>query len=189
MMPNPISNYARSLVFTTALAFAVPAFAVPVMDMRAEDLLAMAAEFRKELNLNANQATLWQQTENRTRTLLRERTSRRERMQLAVRPALEGKDVELRELVGGIDAETATAAAEEKQLRAWWLDVNDALNESQRKQVAQFLAEQMQRVAGGAPGGDRPERKGGDGARGGHKGGMGGPGGQGGAGGQGGPGR
>lgn len=188
-MPSSlISHYARGLLLTTALAFAVPAFAVPVMDMRADDLLAMAAEFRKELNLNANQVTLWQQTETRTRALLRERKSRRERIQQAVRPALDGKDVELRELAGGVDAETALSAAEEKQLRSWWLDVNDALDEAQRKRVALFLAEQLQRVEGG-PVGERPERKkeGPEGGgRGGQKGGMGGPGGMGG---QGGPGR
>jgi hypothetical protein len=186
MTSKLISKYARSLLLTTALAFAVPSFAVPVMDMRADDLLAMAAEFRKELNLNANQATLWQQTESRTRNLLRERKSRRERMQLAVRPALDGKQVELRDLVGGVDAETAASAAEEKQLRTWWLEVNDALDETQRTRVAVFLAEQMQRVEGGG-GGERPERKkeGGEGGGRGHKGGMGGPGGQGGQGGAG----
>lgn len=175
---------ARGLLLTSALAFllpAAPAFAVPVSEMRAEDLLAMAAEFRKELNLNANQATLWQQTENRTRALLRERTSRRERMQAALRPALDGKSVELRELVGGVDAEAAASAAEEKQLRAWWLDVNDALDETQRKQVAVFLAEQMQRVEGGQRGerGERPKEGGGP-PRGEHKGGRGGMGGMGG---------
>jgi hypothetical protein len=181
-----ISKFARSLLLTGALAFllpAAPALAVPVSEMRAEDLLAIAAEFRKELNLNPNQSTLWQQTENRSRALLRERQSRRERMQAALRPALDGKDVELRDLAGGLDAEAAASAAEEKQLRAWWLDVNDALDETQRKQVAVFLAEQMQRVDGGARGerGQRPKEGGGPGRsehRG--KGGMGGMGGAGG---------
>jgi hypothetical protein len=185
MTSNLISKYARSLLITTALAFSLPsapALAVPVMEMRAEDLLAMAAEFRKELNLNANQSTLWQQTESRTRTLLRERKSRRERMQAALRPALDGKDVELRELAGGVEAEAAASAAEEKQLRAWWLDVNDALDETQRKQVAVFLAEQMQRVEGAERGerGERPKEGGGAG-RGEHKGGKGGMGGMGGS--------
>ncbi|KQV79103.1 hypothetical protein ASD15_20805 [Massilia sp. Root351] len=169
-----ISTYARTLLLTSALAFllpAAPALAVPVSEMRAEDLLAMATEFRKELNLNPNQSTLWQQTENRTRALLRERQSRRERMQAALRPALDRKDVELRELAGGLDAEAAASAAEERQLRAWWLDVNDALDETQRKQAAVFLAEQMQRVAGGALGerGERP-KEGGAPGRGEHKG-------------------
>ncbi|SFU46453.1 hypothetical protein [Pseudoduganella namucuonensis] len=174
----------RGAAFLLALAGAgAPVFATPVMDMRAEDLLVMAADFRKELNLNANQGTLWQQTESRTRALLRERQSRRERMQAASRAALDGKEVELRELAGGVEAEAAASAAEERQLREWWLTVNDALNETQRKQVAVFLAEQMQRVPdGGGRGGERP-REGGEG-HGGRKGGAGGHGG-----GQGGPAR
>jgi hypothetical protein len=186
MTTFPLLNYARGLALALALAgAAAPVLAVPVMDMRAEDLLTMAADFRKELNLNANQLTLWQQTESRTRTLLRERQSRRERMQLAIRPALDNKDVELRELAGGVDAEDAASAAEDKQLREWWLGVNDALNETQRKQVAVFLAEQMQRVQGdGATGGERHKDAGDAAGRGGHhKGGMGGqamPGGRGG---------
>jgi hypothetical protein len=182
-----ISQYARGLLLTSALAFSLPSFAVPVMEMRAEDLLAMASDFRKELNLTTNQATLWQQTESRSKALLRERKSRRERMQAALRPALDGKDVELRDLAGGVEAEAAASAAEEKQLRAWWLDVNDALDETQRKHVAVFLAEQMQRVEGGGERGERPKEGGGEG-RGGHKGKGGMGGGMGGMGGQGGPG-
>lgn len=117
------------------------------MEMQAEDLLPMAAEFRKTLNLTPNQQTLWQQTEARTRTLLRERQSRRERLQAASKAGIEVRGVELRELVGAVDAETATSAAEEKQMREWWLNVNDALNETQRQQVAQLVSEQLQRIA------------------------------------------
>jgi hypothetical protein len=51
--------------------------------MRAEDYLPMAAELKKSLNLNANQQTLWSQTESRTRKLLAERKARRERLQAA----------------------------------------------------------------------------------------------------------
>lgn len=180
-------KHLRTAVLALMLAGSPAVFATPVMDMHAEDLLVMAADFRKELNLNANQQTLWQQTESRTRTLLRERQSRREKMQAASRAALDGKDVELRELVGGLDAETAATAAEEKQLREWWLVVNDALNETQRRQVAVFLAEQMQRMPG-REGGERPQRGGGEGhegkgrGKGGMGGGMGGPGGPGGMG-------
>lgn len=186
MIPSVMLKRLRGAAFLLALAGATaPVMATPVMEMRAEDLLVMAADFRKALNLNANQGTLWQQTESRTRALLRERQSRRERMQAAARAALDGKDVELRELAGGVEAEAAASAAEEKQLREWWLTVNDALNETQRKQVAVFLVEQMQRVPdGGGRGGERP-REGGEGhGRKGGAGGMGGPGG-----GQGGPGR
>lgn len=180
-------KHLRSAALALLLAAATPVFATPVMDMRAEDLLAMAADFRKELNLNANQQTLWQQTESRTRTLLRERQSRREKMQLASRTALDGQDVELRELAGALDMESAVTASEEQQLRAWWLVVNDALNETQRRQVALFIAEQMQRMPGReggerARGGDGPGHEGKGRGKGGMGGGMGGPGGQGGPG-------
>lgn len=174
---------ARAAALALMLAASATAFATPLMEMRAEDLLMMAADFRKELNLNANQQTLWQQTESRTRTVLRERQSRREKMQAAERAALEGKDVELRDLVGAIDAESAMTMAEEKQLREWWLTVNDALNETQRRQVAVFLTEQMQRVPGREGGGERPQQGNGETHQRGHgKGGMGGMGGQGGMG-------
>ena len=178
-----LMKHLRTALLALMLAGSTPVLATPVMDMHAEDLLVMAADFRKELNLNANQQTLWLQTESRTRTVLRERQSRREKMQAAARAALDGKDVELRDLAGALDGETAATAAEEKQLRAWWLVVNDALNETQRRQVAVFLAEQMQRMPG-REGGERPRGAEGQGheGRGRGKGGMGGMGGQGGPG-------
>lgn len=164
------------------LAFAAAAHATPVMDMRAEDLLLMAPALKESLKLNANQATLWAQTESRTRALLRERQSRRERLQAASKQALEAKDVELRELTGALDAEQAAASAEEKQLRELWLTVNDALDEDQRHTVAVFLGEQLSRVEGpmrpAAP--HRSEGEGRGEGRGGHRGGAGGPGGAGG---------
>ena len=141
------STRARQLGAALILsAAAIPALALPIMDMHLEDLLPMAPDFKKELNLNANQQTLWQQTENRSRQVMRERLSRRQKMQEAVANALTGKQVELRDLVGVVDAETATTAAEEKQMREWWLTVNDALSETQRQQVLQFLSEQLMRV-------------------------------------------
>ncbi|TWI62969.1 hypothetical protein IP91_03808 [Pseudoduganella lurida] len=166
-----------SAIVAFALLAAGPASALPVNEMRAQDLLMMAPALKDSLKLNANQATLWQQTESRTRTLLRERQSREERQQAAALQALQGKDVELREVTGALDAESALLLAEEKQLREWWLTVNDALDETQRRAVAVFLVEQMQRKAEGPGGGGAP-RSDGEG-RGGHRGG-GGPGGMGG---------
>ncbi|UGQ46245.1 hypothetical protein [Massilia endophytica] len=174
----------KKTAFVLALFAAFSAGATPLMEMRAEDLLPMAPDLKASLKLNANQSTLWAQTESRTRTLLRERQSRRERLQAASKQALEGKDVELRDLNGAMEAEQAATAAEEKQLREWWLTVNDALDESQRRAVAVFLVEQLQRVEGPMrPAAPRPE--GGEGRAGGHRGGHGGAGGMGG----GGPGR
>lgn len=145
---------ARAAWLVLAMAVA-PAFAVPVMDMRAEDLLPMAAEFRKSLNLNANQQTLWAQVESRSRALLRERKARRERVQEATRQGLLAQSVELRELQAGLEAEQAASAAEERQLREWWLGINDALDDRQRQAAAKFLLDQLLRMEedpGGGPG-------------------------------------
>ena len=160
------------LLGTTALT----ASAVPIAEMRLEDLLPMAPDFRMELTLNANQTTLWQQVEGKTRQLLRERKVRRERLQAAVTQGLQTPRLELRDLLAGLDTESTQSLAEEKQLREWWLSVNDALDEQQRQAVAQFIAGQMARVmdaaaphneSRGAPPGEHGGRKGGKGGMGG----------------------
>ena len=150
-MPWP--RLAAALALAAVLA---PAWSLPVMDMRAEDFLPMAAELKKSLALNANQQTLWLQTENKTRALLRERLARRERLQAAAKAGTEGANVELRDIAKAVDEETATSAAEEKQLREWWLTVNDALSESQRQAVVRLVAEQLLRVpdSGNRPAGE-----------------------------------
>jgi hypothetical protein len=143
---------ARALTLTLLASACVGALATPVADMKAADLLPMAAEFRKSLNLNANQQTLWQHVEGKSKTILRERQSRREHLQEALKKALAAPQVELRELSGALDAESDTSAREEKQLRQMWLEVNDALDENQRRQVASVLVEQLMRV----PDSDQP---------------------------------
>jgi hypothetical protein len=142
----------RLFALLLALGLAAPAFATPIMEMRAEDLLPMAPELRKSLNLNANQATLFTQVENKTRNILRERQSRRERLQQHTLTAMTQPKVDLRDFAPALDAESTVTAAEENQLRALWLDMNDALNENQRQAVLTFVLEQMQRVQdSGAP--------------------------------------
>jgi hypothetical protein len=178
---------ARRLTLAFLLAGAsVSSFAIPLADMRVEDLILMGPDFKTELALNANQATLWNQIDAKTRQLIRERTSRRDRLQAAVQKGLDAPNIELRDMVGALNAETDTSAAEQKQLREWWLTVNDALNETQRRAVATFFAEQILRVDGSGP--SPSERKPDDSGKkaGGHgRGGMGGMGGMGGAGGAG----
>ncbi|MEO7497505.1 MAG: hypothetical protein ABIT83_09720 [Massilia sp.] len=142
----------RALFAVTALcslcSVCLPAAATPLMEMRIENLLPMAPDFKTSLALTPNQQTLWQQVESRSRAIVRERQSRREHLQRAVATALEGKSVELRELSAPLDAELATTMAEEKQLRELWLGLNDALDEKQRQMVVTLLAEQMMKVNG-----------------------------------------
>lgn len=175
-----LSRSSSSVVrrLSVALAFSAvlsPALALPLMELKAEDYLPMAGELKKSLSLNANQQTLWAQTETKTRNLLRARKERRDRLQAATLAGAQTANVELRDLAKAVDEESTVSASEEKLLREWWLMVNDALSESQRQTVAQTLAEQLQRVpeSGGGP---RPERKeeGGE-----HRGGKGGRGGMG----------
>ena len=168
-----VRRLALALVLGTAAA---TASAVPIAEMRLQDLLPMAPDFKTELKLNPNQQILWQQVEGKTRQLLRERQSRRERLQAGVQKALAAPNVELRELLAGLDQEATLSLAEEKQVREWWLTVNDALDEHQRQAVAVFIAAQMARVMdGGAPHGESRPREGGEpgGRKNGGKGGMG----------------
>jgi hypothetical protein len=140
------TSFARTLLLSLALGVTAPSFALPLMDMRSEDLLAMAPDVVDALKLNANQQTLYRQVEGRTRAILRERRERREQLQQQAKALLDKPDVELRALGKLIDAEAATSAAEDRQLREAWLTLNDALDDGQRRKVATFVAEQMMRV-------------------------------------------
>lgn len=176
MSRQSLRRLAGALLFAGACG---ATYATPVMEMRAEDLVPMAAEFRTELKLTPNQSTLWQRVEGRSKAILRERQARRERLQASLKSRLDVPKVELRDLNGAIEAEQAATLEEDKQLRGMWLEVNDALDDSQRQQVATMIGEQLMRVAGAerreAP---RGEEKGGKrGGAGGKRGGMGGMGG------------
>src|SRR5438067_4169608 len=92
------ARFARACLFALAVGSAAPGFAVLLMDMRAEDLVPMAAQFRESLNLDANQQTLFNQVEGRSRTILRERLRRREALQEQAKAILARPDVELRDL-------------------------------------------------------------------------------------------
>ena len=178
-------RFARACLLAFAIGSAVPSFAVPLMDMRVEDLLFMSADVRKSLNLTPNQQTLWNQMEGRSRAILRERQRRREALQEQAKTLVARPDVELRDLNRAVEAESAATNTEDKQLREAWLEVNDALDDKQRAQVATFVGEQLMRVVpeghpSGEGGGERGSGGGRRGGMGGHgRGGMGGGGGMG----------
>jgi hypothetical protein len=183
-----LSRFARACLCAAAIGSAAPSFAVPLMDLRVEDLLFMSADVKTSLNLTPNQQTLWSQVEGRSRAILRERQRRREALQEQAKALVAKPDVELRDLNRAIEAESAATNTENKQLREAWLEVNDALDDKQRAQVATFVGEQLMRVVPeGHPGGEHSgghggERGNGGGRMGGHGrggtgGGMGGPGG------------
>ncbi len=170
--PSALRRISAVLALSAVLS---PAFALPLTDMRAEDYVPMASELKKSLNLNANQQTLWQQIDSKTRKLLFDRKARRERLQAEALKAVQKPGVELRDLNKALDEETSISANEERQLREWWLTMNDSLSESQRLVVAQMIAEQLERVS--ENGAARPERKDDGDHKGGGKGGKGGMGG------------
>ena len=159
------------LSLALATAGAGTAHGVPLTDLRAEDLLPMAGDLKQSLGLSPNQQTLWNKAEGASRTILRDRSRRRAALQEWARTLLASPDADLRKLDAATDAESATANAEDRQLRAQWLDVNDGLDDHQRRQVASRLGEQLLRVVpdgsqrSGAPAGPRDEqnRRGGPG--------------------------
>jgi len=161
----------RTCLLLVAIAGAGAAYAVPLTDLRAEDLLPMAGDMKQSLGLSPNQQTLWNKAEAASRTILRDRARRRAALQEWARTLLASPDADLRKLDAAADTDIATASAEDRQLRALWLDVNDGLNDNQRRQVAGRLGEQLLRVVpeGGGraspPGGPRDEqnRRGGPG--------------------------
>jgi hypothetical protein len=186
-VPTCPTRLARAAMLALALALrGASAAAAPLMDLRAEDVLPMAAQLRTSLALNPNQQSLWQQSEARTRALLRERQARRERLQKQAVQLAASPNAELRELGSAAEAEAAASALEDQQLRGTWLAVNDALDDRQRGMVLRFLADQLERVRDGAP--SAREGAGREGGHGGPGGGRGrGAGGMGGAGAGGGP--
>jgi hypothetical protein len=173
-MPTRI---ARACLFALALGSAAPSFAVPIMDLRAEDLVPMTSELKQTLNLTDNQQTLFLQVESRSRAILRERLHRREALQDQAKAMLARPDAEMRDLDKLVAAEGAASTIEDKQLRELWLGFNDALDDKQRHQVAVLLNEQLMRVVPeGRAGGEKSSGEGGSRGMGGRgrRGGMGG---------------
>ena len=91
--------------------------------------------------------TLGQQVEGKTQALLRARTQRHAALQDAALQAAQAPKAELRDLAPAIDGEEQAMLAENRQIREWWLSVNDALDDTQRAAVLQLLAEQLQKAA------------------------------------------
>ena len=139
---------AAAMVAGAALMISSPSFSVPAMEIRAEELMHQSADLKQSLNLNANQQVLWQQVEAEARALLHARQSRREHLHADLKSSLADVKTELRDLSGAFDVETTVSAQEDKQLREWWLTVNDALDDTQRRTALVFLGDQLQRVAG-----------------------------------------
>jgi hypothetical protein len=120
--------------------------AIPLFELRADDLLLQAPDLKKSLNLNPNQTLLWQQLEPKIRTMVRARQTRREKLQFELQRTMEDPKTELRKLAPKIDAEENSSLTENRQLREWLLSLNDALDDAQRQTMLRFLGDQLMRM-------------------------------------------
>lgn len=145
-------------VATTLLFSLTPVRAIPITDWRAEDLLMQAPEIRKELALNENQRLVWEQSERKTRNILRARKERREALDAAAKALAGNPAGELRTLAAPLDADAAATQAEDLALRETWLLMNDALDDSQRARLMAHVRSMLERQPGGTGGEGRQER-------------------------------
>lgn len=157
-MPFRFPHLAITLAFALGTSvLAAGAYAVNPVDMRAEQLIFAASFVKESLALTPNQQILWQQVNAKSEALLRARKQRQDKLQAGMAAALAGGTADLRELAGGMARESGARAAEEAQLREWWLSVNDALDDQQRAVALKFLVTQLERVerGDGPPRGER----------------------------------
>ncbi|MCC2956530.1 hypothetical protein LK542_12990 [Massilia sp. IC2-477] len=135
------------------------AYAVPVTDWRADDLLMQAPEIKKELALSENQNLLWEQSLRKTRAILRLRKERRDELDAASRKLAAEPSAEMRTLAAALADDAASVHDEDKELREIWFTMNDALDDRQRALVLARFRSMLERQPPG-PGEGRPERAG-----------------------------
>jgi hypothetical protein len=139
----------RLLLTITGAALSVflslPSYALPVMDISAENLVWLSKDIQKSLDLQPNQRLLWQQVQDRVSGILQARQSRRALLQREMMRDLDDPKVELREAAKKIEAEEELSHQENKQLRELFLAMDDAMKDSQRLIIRSLLADQLQR--------------------------------------------
>lgn len=164
--PFTFPDLMKLATFALAAAFLCTqhlAYAVPINDWRADDLLMQAADLKKELGLSENQNLLWEQSMRKTRAILRLRKERRDELDAASRKLASEPASELRSLARALADDAASAHDEDKELREIWFTMNDALDDRQRALVlARFrsILERQPPGPGGERGEGRPERAG-----------------------------
>ncbi|MFZ6870950.1 hypothetical protein ACO0LF_02665 [Undibacterium sp. Di27W] len=138
----------RKVIFSSCfLIFSSLAHATPIMELRLDTMLAKAGELKKDLNLNANQQLLWQQTENKLNAIQHQREKRRERLQAELELRLEQNNIELRDLSPQIEQEDQSTVQENKQMRELVLILNDALDDKQRQSMQMLMASYLRATA------------------------------------------
>ncbi|MFZ6742817.1 hypothetical protein ACO0LC_06320 [Undibacterium sp. JH2W] len=136
------------IIFSSCFALlSSVAQATPVMELPLDTILAKAGELKKDLNLNANQQLLWQQTENKLIAIQHQREKRRERLQAELELRLKQNNIELRDLSPQIEQEEQSTVQENKQMREFVLILNDALDDKQRQSMQMLIASYLRATA------------------------------------------
>ncbi len=117
-----------------------------MFDLRADALMMKLPELKSNLKLNANQQILWQQSESKTKSLLRARELRMIKVEAGVREMMQQPNVELRDIDARLADEQRASDLDKQQGREIWLVMFDALDDSQRQMVQNFLYEQLMEV-------------------------------------------
>ncbi|MES2049851.1 MAG: hypothetical protein V4447_15725 [Pseudomonadota bacterium] len=123
------------------------AYAIDLWEFSAQDVLPILTEFKTAAKLSANQQTLWQQMESKTKTIFRSREDRRHEIQSNIKNRLKDKSPELRDLAISMNQEDKLSAQENQELREYWMTMYDALNDGQRDMLAALISDQLARVA------------------------------------------
>ena len=156
--PMKLATFALAAAFSCTQPLA---YAVPVSDWRADELLAQAPDIKKELGLTDNQNLLWEQSMRKTRAILRLRKERRHELDAASRKLAVEPGAELRKLAEALADDAASVHDEDKELREIWFTMNDALDDRQRALVLARFRSMLERQPGGPGGQGRPESGGG----------------------------
>lgn len=132
----------RALCVAAVLALPGLGVAAPVADTPGMAMLDDAPKWRRQLQLNADQAVLWAEAESATRALLRARRLRRLALQTEVEEALDAQ-VERSDFAARFAAEEATLREENDRNRVVWNAFAAALDEGQRRAFAAAVRAQV----------------------------------------------
>lgn len=146
---RPCLRRCCALVLALLCLAIVPARAAAQMGLQSEDAIGRVSQVLQGLNLTTNQRILWQQVEARSRRLIAERQAVRDRGMFEARRALANLDVELRQIAARLDAASDEERRLARQIQEEWLVLEEALDDRQRKELREFMLDQLAR-------GDRP---------------------------------
>ncbi|MBY0573944.1 MAG: hypothetical protein K2P84_09705 [Undibacterium sp.] len=148
-MKISIAQFRQSMacyILCASCVFTSCAKAVDVSEFRAQDVLAILSVYKTSANLSANQQALWQQTETKSKTLLRIREARHHELQENIKKRLQENNPEWRDIAKMMDQDDLASTQENQQLRAYWMDIYDALNDHQREALTVLMRDQLARV-------------------------------------------